>query len=256
MPLMEIIPLFALRDNYIWAINNDKSCVIVDPGEASPVFGYLAASGKQLTAILITHHHEDHKAGAKELTQKTGAGIWGPHSPLIPEVTHPLDGGEEFRLPGLPFPIQALSVPGHTQEHLAYLLGNALFCGDTLFGAGCGRLLGGSPEQLHASLKQLARLPANTLIYSAHEYTLGNLRFAQVVEPDNPAIAERRTLCEKIRQQGAPSLPSTLSEELGTNPFLRVSNPVIRKACETRSGTTLETDEAVFKVLRRWKDQF
>lgn len=256
MPLMEIVPLPALRDNYIWAINSGESCVIVDPGEASPVFDYLATSGRQLTAILITHHHEDHKAGANELSQNTGARVWGPSSPLIPEVQHALEGGEEFCLPGITLPVQVLSVPGHTQEHLAYLLGNALFCGDTLFGAGCGRLLGGSAEQLHASLKRLARLPLDTLIYCAHEYTLGNLRFAQAVEPGNQTITERRTRCEKLRQENSPSLPSTLSEELGTNPFLRVSHPEIRKACETRTGAIQETDEAVFKVLRGWKDQF
>lgn len=251
-----IVPLSALRDNYIWAICPENHCVVVDPGEAAPVLSFLQQEKLQLSAILLTHRHADHQDGVAGLLRHACVPVYGPNSAAMPVVTHPLQGGQSLQLSGLAEPLQVLAVPGHTEEHLAYYGFSALFCGDTLFAGGCGRLLGGSAAQLFASLDTLAALPEQTLICCAHEYTLSNLRFAANIEPANPQIAERQTRCAMLREQGLPTLPSTLADEHASNPFLRCRNPLVHAAAETHAGHALHGPLEVFTALRKWKDSF
>ncbi|MEN3111511.1 hydroxyacylglutathione hydrolase [Uliginosibacterium paludis] len=251
-----IVPVSALRDNYIWALCEGRYCVVVDPGEAAPVRNFLAAEGLQLSAILLTHRHADHQGGVAALLADGQVPVHGPRSPDMPLVTHRHEDGASFSLEGFPARFEVLAVPGHTEEHLAYLHAGHLFCGDTLFAAGCGRLLGGTATQLHASLGRLASLPAETLIHCAHEYTLSNLAFARAVEPDNTALVSREAHCRALREQSRPTLPSRLADELATNPFLRCTEPSVRAALTQRLGRApVDTLEA-FSELRRWKDVF
>lgn len=254
---MEIVPLSALRDNYIWTLGHAGACVVVDPAEGSPVLAHLDATGQKLVAILLTHRHADHVGGVAELIAACGTlPVYGPDSPQMRMVTNPVADGMCLTLPGFEESVEVWAVPGHTEEHLAYLCGAALFCGDTLFGAGCGRLLGGTATQLHASLTRISHLPPHTRIYCAHEYTLANLRFAQAVEPGNMTISERIQSCEALRQEGNPTLPSVLAQELETNPFLRCNIPAVRQAAQQQAGVKLDSELAVFTALRAWKDHF
>jgi len=253
---MKIVPLSALRDNYIWALCSAHACAVVDPGEAGPVLAFLAESGLELSAILLTHRHNDHIGGVAELKARHDVPVFGPASSAIPQVTHALHDGMRFTPPGFEQIFEVLTIPGHTEEHIAYYAPPALFCGDTLFGAGCGRLLGGTAAQLHASLTRLAHLPANTQVYCAHEYTLANLRFAQAVEPHNQALAARWARCTEQREHGQATVPSSLQDELETNPFLRTGQSEVRLAAEKAAGSQLLTNEAVFTALRAWKDHF
>ncbi|KAF7599646.1 MAG: hydroxyacylglutathione hydrolase [Candidatus Dactylopiibacterium carminicum] len=251
---LRIVPFSALRDNYIWSLSDGRDCVLVDPGEATPAQTWLQSQGLKLSAILLTHHHADHTGGVTVLRQRWPVPVFGPTG--LPEVDHPLKGGETFDLPGLDQSIEVLAVPGHTPEHLAYLGAGALFCGDTLFGAGCGRLLGGTASQLHASLNLLARLPGDTQVCCAHEYTLSNLQFAAAVEPNNPLIAQRQAHCVALRETGQPTLPGNIAEELATNPFLRCDQASVRSAAKHVAGHALATPLDVFTALRAWKDRF
>lgn len=250
-----IVPVSALRDNYIWLIHGEDCCIAVDPGEAAPVRRHLAETGVRLGALLLTHRHADHQGAAAELAED-GVPVYGPASEAMPSVTHRLQGGERFFLPGFGEAFEAIAVPGHTEEHIAFLHAGHLFCGDTLFAGGCGRLLGGSAAQLHASLARLATLPPSTEVCCAHEYTLSNLRFALAVEPANPALRVRLASCEALRAAGKPSLPSRLGEELETNPFLRCEEPAVREALERHWQRPLATPLERFAALRRWKDEF
>jgi hydroxyacylglutathione hydrolase len=229
---------------------------IVDPGDADAVI--FAMEQRQLTpvAILCTHHHWDHTGGNQELVARYQIPVYGPHGEKIPACTHPLKEGDTLALAGSGTTFQVLEVPGHTRGHIAYYGQELLFCGDALFSAGCGRLFEGTAEQMHASLTKLARLPDNTQVYCAHEYTQTNLRFALAVEPNNPALKRRLEKVLEQRSHGQPSLPSTLAVEKQTNPFLRCHVPEVRSAAERHAGGPLATDEAVFTVLRRWKDGF
>jgi len=256
MQRMEIVAVSALRDNYIWVLCEGRHCVVVDPGEASPILALLDARKLELSAILLTHRHADHQGGVGELLAHSLVPIYGPVSTAIPLVTHVTAGGSRITPPGLTTPLEVLAVPGHTEEHLAYLWGDALFCGDTLFAGGCGRLLGGTAAQLFASLQQLATLPASTQIYCAHEYTLSNLAFAAAVEPANPQITARRARCEALRARGLATVPSELAEELATNPFLRYAERDVMAAAEKQAGHALHGPLEVFTALRKWKDQF
>ncbi|MDP5239884.1 hydroxyacylglutathione hydrolase [Uliginosibacterium sp. 31-16] len=251
-----IVPLSALRDNYIWALIEGARCVVVDPGEAAPVLAFLAAEKLSLEAILLTHRHADHQGGVAELLAHRAVPVYGPASPAMPQVSQVLVDGQELALDGFSQPWRVLAVPGHTEEHIACLWNGALFCGDTLFAAGCGRLLGGTAPQLFASLQRLAALPAETRVYCAHEYTLSNLAFAAAVEPDNLQIKARRASCETLREEGRSTLPSSLAEERASNPFLRCTEPAVIAAAEKHAGHALRGPLEVFTALRQWKDSF
>lgn len=250
---MEIVAISALRDNYIWALVGAQGCVVVDPGEAAPVEAFLAARTLPLLGVLLTHAHADHTGGAAALAQAHGCEVAGPALAVTHRV---VSEGERLQFAGFAAPIEVLATPGHTPEHLSYLASGALFCGDTLFGAGCGRLLGGTAAQLFASLQHISQLPADTAIYAAHEYTSANLAFACAVEPENAAIHARMAATAALRAQGLPSLPSRLADEWASNPFLRCEHEDVMAAVRSHSGQVAATPLQVFTQLRAWKDCF
>lgn len=259
--MLHIEPVRAFKDNYLWVFHNpgQREAVVVDPGDAAPVQAYLANAGLKLTAILVTHHHADHIGGVSELQQHWQVPVYGPHSSRIPQVTHSLRDGDEIALLGTRFRI--LEVPGHTLEHIAYFAEKAegsplVFCGDTLFAAGCGRMFEGTPPMMYASLQKLAHLPANTRVYCTHEYTLSNLNFAKAVLGESSALQARCTTEQRKRDQDHPTLPSTMALELQTNPFLRCEDPVVLQALSQKQGLQEQDPATVFGALRRWKDQF
>jgi len=188
----QVIPLRAFKDNYVWTLRNARCAVVVDPGESRPVLDYLAAEKLQLVAILATHHHQDHVGGIAEILETHAVPVYGPRGEPITTLTHPVGGGDKVALPELGLAFEVLDIPGHTRAHIAYYGSNMLFCGDTLFACGCGRVFEGTPQQLYASLAKLAALPDDTLVYCGHEYTLANIGFAKAVEPDNPALLDDR----------------------------------------------------------------
>ena len=248
---VSFIPAF--KDNYIWLLTRGRRAAVVDPGDAAPVEARLAADGLSLEAILVTHHHADHQGGVRALAARWQPAVFAPVSESITGCTHPLSGGERIAI--LDCPVDVLAVPGHTLGHLAYVAPGMLFCGDTLFGAGCGRLFEGSPAQMAASLSRLAELPDDTAVYCAHEYTALNLGFARAVEPDNPALAERVARVAAQRAAGLPSVPSTLAEEKATNPFLRCGEPAV-VAAALAHGAVDRSPTAVFAAIRGWRNTF
>jgi len=255
---MELIPLPAFNDNYLWLLHDGRDALVVDPGDAGPVQSALQHWGLALRGILVTHHHGDHTGGVAALRQATGATVYGPAREAIPQPVESLRGGQNICL--LDIDWQVIDVPGHTAGHIAYYTPDVdgaplLFCGDTLFSGGCGRLFEGTPAQMLASLDQLAALPANTRVCCAHEYTLSNLRFAAAVEPGNAALAEYARHCQALRAQGLPTLPSTLATERAINPFLRSREPTVVRAVQAHAGAA-GGDIAVFAALREWKNQF
>jgi len=258
--MVTIIPIPAFADNYIWTLRQGTSAVVVDPGEAGPVLAYLDREGLTLTAILATHHHNDHVGGIPALLARFNAPVFGPANETIPSRTRALREGDTVDVPGLPVTLRVLDIPGHTAGHIAYF-GDvsgapSVFCGDTLFAAGCGRIFEGTPQQMWTSLSALAALPAATRVYCGHEYTLANLRFAQAVEPNNAALWDRQAREEAKRKDGLPTLPSTMEQEHATNPFLRAPIAAVRAAAEQRAGRPLASDVEAFAVLREWKNAF
>lgn len=256
--MLTIDPIPAFQDNYIWCLHRGGVAWVVDPGDAEAVETFLAARKLRLDGILITHHHSDHIGGLAQLARKHSVNtIYGPRNPSIPGITRPLGEGDSIAVLGLTFSV--LEVPGHTLDHIAYFSDSheppLLFCGDTLFAAGCGRLFEGSAEQMYSSLQKLASLPRSTAVYCTHEYTQANLRFALAVEPDNPAILERVTTVARRRKASQPTLPSTLQLELETNPFLRTDTPPVRAAAQKR-GAAGSTNAQIFAAIRSWKDRF
>jgi hydroxyacylglutathione hydrolase len=251
---MQIEPIKAFEDNYIWAIRQGGRVAIVDPGEAAPVVQFLAATGDQLCAILVTHRHGDHIGGIAELVARHPVPVFGPALEAAEVVTHPLADGDHVALPELGADFTVIGVPGHTLGHIAFYSAGLLFCGDTLFGAGCGRVFEGTLEQMHASLARLAALPPATQVYCAHEYTQSCLRFAQVVEPDNAAITARSSVVSRLRTAGQSSVPSTLAEELATNPFLRWDAPAVIAAATARLGHPSMNHTETFAAIRLWRD--
>lgn len=245
----------AFHDNYIWLLGNGRHAVVVDPGDAAPVEAVLARDNLQLTAILITHHHADHQGGVAALAAHWQPAVFGPGSESITGLTHPLRGGETIEPRELSETLRVIAVPGHTLGHLVYFGGGRLFCGDTLFGAGCGRLFEGTPTQMAASLTTIAALPDETLIYCAHEYTEMNLRFALAVEPGNLAIQARIVASREMRERGVPTVPSTLALEKATNPFLRCGEPVVIAAAAAR-GCRTSDPVSVFAAIRTWRNEF
>jgi hydroxyacylglutathione hydrolase len=256
--MLEISPIPAFDDNYIWLLRRPgvRACAVVDPGDEDPVLERLRADGLDLVAILVTHRHGDHVGGVAALKQRFPAAVvYGPANEPVPHRDVALRDGDEVDLPALGVRFAVLGVPGHTEDHVAYLGEGALFCGDTLFAAGCGRVFGGTFEQLHASLQRLAALPTETAVYCAHEYTEANLGFALWVEPKSPAVAERLAQARALRGRDLPTLPSSIALERATNPFLRVAEPGVIAAAERWAGRTLADGAAVFRTLRTWKDR-
>lgn len=254
--MLKVHTVPAFRDNYIWLIQaeNSNKVIIVDPGDALAVLDFTQQHNLIPAAIFITHHHVDHISGVKSLREHFDVPVYGPRAECIFWVTHSIDSPSIINL-GNGFPeFSVIDTPGHTAGHISFYIKHQLFCGDTLFAGGCGRLLGGSAEQLFASLQQLKQLPEETLIYCTHEYTQSNLKFALKVEPENTALKTRINKVNEIRLAQHPSLPSRLGEELATNPFLRTNHPSIKKAAEQYSGRLLEDKLAVFTALRSWKD--
>jgi len=257
-PLMELIALPAFDDNYLWLLHDGAQALVVDPGDASPVADALRRLGLRLAAILVTHHHGDHTGGVAALRAATGARVFGPARERIPEPFTPLAGGQQAQALGIAF--RVIDVPGHTAGHIAYCADDVdgaplLFCGDTLFSGGCGRLFEGTPAQMLASLDALAALPAGTRVCCAHEYTLGNLRFARAVEPANAALTEYEQHCQALRAQGRPTLPSSIGLERAINPFLRSRQAAVRQAVQARAACAND-EVAVFAALRQWKNEF
>lgn len=255
-----VVALPALSDNYIWLVRQGDDAVVVDPGQAGPVLQALSRDGLRLRAILLTHHHNDHVGGVVELVQATGAVVYGPAREALPHCDHRLAEGDRVSLAQPALDLQVLDVPGHTAGHIAYhglAAGQpVLFCGDTLFAAGCGRLFEGTPAQMHDSLQKIARLPADLQVCCAHEYTLANLRWALAVEPGNRALHAWQEQAERLRAAGRPTVPTSIVRELDTNPFLRVAQPEVAQAAATWSGRPLAAPVDVFAALREWKNQF
>ncbi|WP_426620450.1 hydroxyacylglutathione hydrolase [Pseudomonas rustica] len=255
--MIQISALPAFTDNYIWLLQDHRSqrCAVVDPGDAAPVEAWLDAHPDWvLSDILITHHHHDHVGGVERLKHISGATVYGPASENIPARDVALKDNDTASVLGWDFDVYA--VPGHTLGHIAYYHHGLLFCGDTLFAAGCGRLFEGTPDQMHHSLSRLAALPEDTLVYCTHEYTLSNLKFAAAVEPTNADIAARLEKVTQQRQNGVMTLPSTLALEKLTNPFLRTGETLVKQKVDERAGAKNREPSEVFAALRAWKDKF
>jgi hydroxyacylglutathione hydrolase len=262
---MNLIALPAFSDNYIWMLHDGRQAIVVDPGDAAPVQSALDANGLALAAILVTHHHPDHVGGVDALRPRLQGPVHAPAHEVIPQPNVPLHDGDRIQVLGIEF--EVFDVPGHTAGHIAYVerpraglppaTGAApiLFCGDTLFSAGCGRLFEGTPAQMHASLTRLAALPGQTQVCCTHEYTEANLRFAAAVEPANAAVADHVRACGALRAQGLPTLPSTVARERAINPFLRCAEPDVIRAARAQ-GAANDSAVEVFAALREWKNRF
>ncbi|MGW8392209.1 hydroxyacylglutathione hydrolase [Pseudoduganella sp. HUAS MS19] len=257
---VSVLTVPAFKDNYLWLIHDGRNAAAVDPGDAAPILAALWENGLTLTAILLTHHHADHIGGVPGLLAQFRVPVFGPRHDGIAAVTVPLGEGDKVEVPGLDLSLRVLDVPGHTSGHIAYVREGAepwVFCGDTLFAGGCGRLFEGTAEQMVNSLGKLAALPAATKVFCAHEYTLSNLRFASAVEPGNAALGARVAADTATRERGQPTVPSTIGLERATNPFLRYREPEI--AARLRAAGKLDGSEppvAVFAALREWKNNF
>ncbi|WP_299259000.1 hydroxyacylglutathione hydrolase [uncultured Kushneria sp.] len=255
--MLTVKPLPAFQDNYIWVMEQDNtgSVVVVDPGEAQPVIDYLERTGARLEAILITHHHHDHIGGLDELKTRYGSRVIGPDNPAIAGIDETVGEGDRFRLMGRHFEVMA--TPGHTLDHVSFLSSGTpslLFCADTLFCGGCGRLFEGTPEQMYQALTRFAELDDDTLVFGAHEYTLSNLEFAQAAEPDNSARDALLEECQKARELDRPTLPSTIGRERLINPFMRTHLESVQHGAAKQGDTHDEL--ATFATLRAWKDRF
>jgi hydroxyacylglutathione hydrolase len=255
---MDLLALPAFADNYIWMLHDGRRAVVVDPGDAAPVLAALDRHRLELTAILVTHHHPDHVGGVDALRARLSGPVYAPALERTPEPRVPLAEGDAVQVLGLHFDVW--HVPGHTAGHIAYVQqggGSAplLFCGDTLFSAGCGRLFEGTSEQMHHSLSRLAALPADTRVCCTHEYTLSNLRFAAAVEPGNAERAAHQAHCEALRASGQPTLPSSIGLERRINPFLRVQEPAVIQSA-LAEGASAPAPVPVLAALREWKNRF
>ncbi len=260
-----IHPVPAFQDNYLWVIHNSVDAIAVDPGDAGAVSAYLKQNQLALRAIFITHRHDDHIGGVAALAAEFGVPdaplpIYGPANEAVAVSNHKIAQSDNIDALGLQFTV--IAVPGHTHGHLAYYCASlaALFCGDTLFACGCGRMFEGTALQMHTSLQKLAALPMHTRVYCAHEYTMANIAFALAVEPDNQALKLRAAFCNAKRKKGLPTVPSTIKLELETNPFLRTNSASIKHAAALKSGVSIDlltqNPSEVFAILRNWKNTF
>ncbi len=255
---MNLIALPAFTDNYFWMLHDGREALVVDPGDSAPVVDALDRLGLALTAILVTHHHADHVGGVAALMARLTGPVHGPSREALPIAVQAHSHGDQVEWNGVTF--QVIDVPGHTAGHIAYFAeappcGPLLFCGDTLFSGGCGRLFEGTPAQMHASLSTLAALPPATRVCCAHEYTLSNLRFAVAADPANTELRAYLSQCEAKRLQGLPTLPSTIGIERQINPFLRCDQPALA-ASAREHGATSDDPVSVFAALRQWKNVF
>jgi hydroxyacylglutathione hydrolase len=260
-PGIALLPVPAFDDNYIWAVLHGNKALVVDPGEAGPVLALLRERNLELRAILLTHHHGDHVGGVVELSRATGTTVYGPARETLPHCDVRLAEGDRVTLPELGVDLAVLDVPGHTAGHIAYYgsigaQAPVLFCGDTLFMAGCGRLFEGTSAQMAESLAKLQELPSNTQVCCAHEYTLSNLRWALAVEPDNRDTQQAQAWARQRREKNLPTLPSSIGQELQINPFLRTRQPRVAQAAAAWAGHPLASPVEVFAALRQWKNEF
>ena len=254
--MIQVVPIPAFQDNYLWLIHDGSHAAVVDPGDAAPVQDYLTRHGLELAAILVTHHHPDHIGGLAALTNKYPVPVFGPAGENIPRLTERLKEGDQITLPQLGIDFKILDIPGHTAGHIAYLGDGRLFCGDTLFAGGCGRVFEGTMPQMRASLNKIKDLDGDTLVYCAHEYTLSNLRVARAVEPHNAQLAARQAHDQATRAASQPTVPSRIALERETNPFLRWDAPEVIAAAKARSGLPAPSPDEVFASIREWKNSF
>lgn len=258
--VLQVTPVPAFRDNYIWAIHaphrNEHLAVLVDPGEPEAILSWLDAHKVRPVAVLVTHHHGDHTGALPALLRRWSMPVFGPRKESISGLSHPVEEGGIVEVPELGLHLQVLETPGHTRGHVCYFGHGWLFSGDTLFSCGCGRLFEGTAREMHDSLRRLARLPPETLVYCAHEYTLPNIGFAREVEGDNPDLENRYMTARQLRKAGRPTLPSSVGQELATNPFLRCQEHTVRVAIMQHSGLPVNSDVEAFSLLRQWKDSY
>ncbi len=257
--MFNVTPISAFEDNYIWLLQGAADDVaVVDPGDAQVVIAALEKSAKKLTAILITHHHSDHTGGVDELVDKYSVPVYGPKNCKFPGISQPLVDGDLITLFGKTLTVKA--VPGHTLDHISYLhsdrQSSQVFCGDTLFLAGCGRVFEGSMQQMLAAMDYFKKLPAATRVYCTHEYSLSNLAFAQSVEPKNQHIADKLVACRGLRAANKSTLPSDIATELLINPFLRCDQLAVKERVSNYSGRSINGELEVFSLLRNWKNVF
>lgn len=251
--MLEILPIPAFKDNYIWLLQDDQHAVVVDPGDAEPVIKAITQHQLTLDSILVTHHHNDHIGGIPELVKIYGAQVYAPAREHYDFPHMALNEGDFVTLNNLDLTLQVLELPGHTLGHIAYYADPYLFCGDTLFSSGCGRLFEGTAEQMYRSLQRLAMLPDNTKVYCTHEYTAHNIEFALSVDSSNTALRARQLEVRSLRSQGLPSLPSSIGLELQVNPFLRCDDPAIKQALDL-SDSHASID--VFTILRNMRNHY
>jgi hydroxyacylglutathione hydrolase len=256
---MQVYAVPAFQDNYLWVLAEGSKAAVVDPGDSVPIERFLASRDLELAAILATHHHGDHIGGLQALVDHWKCPVFAPANERIPGNGKKLREGDRITVPGLAIDLDVLDVPGHTAGHIAYVdteRKDYVFCGDTLFACGCGRLFEGTPQQMSQSLAKLAALPEHTRVYCAHEYTLANIRFAEAVEPGNRRLAERKARETAKRARGEATVPSTIGEELATNPFLRCAEPEVVASAERHAGRSLDGPVEVFAEIRAWKNSF
>lgn len=258
--MVQIHAVPAFQDNYLWVLARGTHAAVVDPGDAAAIQRFLDGHGLTLDAILATHHHGDHIGGVPELARRWKCPVYGPAHDGVEGLDRAFVEGDRVTVPGIDVAFDVLDVPGHTAGHIAYVHAAGdepvVFCGDTLFACGCGRLFEGTPAQMSASLAKLAALPGKTRVYCAHEYTMANIRFAEAVEPGNRALAQRKASDGARRARGEATVPSTIGLELATNPFLRCREPEVVRAAERAAGRALPTEQEVFAVIRQLKDEF
>ena len=252
--MLHIHAVPAFKDNYIWALENGREAAVVDPGDAAPVEAFLERRGLKLAAVLATHHHADHVGGMPALARRWGCPTFGPAHEVASGLDTRLSEGDRITVPGIGLELGVLDIPAHTAGHIAFFSPDMVFCGDTLFACGCGRLFEGTAAQMVASLGKLARLPGETRVFCGHEYTVANIDFALKVEPGNARLAERKSREDAKRARGEPTVPSTIAEELATNPFLRCAEPEVIASAAKRAGRRLTDPIEIFAEIREWKN--